>query len=355
MRRGADIRNEKEKCFHNNMNEKRTVSIITRPKELSMPSAIILFILLLAVPTAGKEIKRVEPVGASGAAAPASRTAAGAKTPAAGITDSTLGLRFTKIKGGCYRMGDTLGEGDRDEKPDHEVCVDDFALAQYDVTVGEFRSFVRATGYQTEAEKRGGCAFWSGQNWAYDAGRNWRNPGFSQDEHHPVVCVSWNDATTFITWLEKASGRQYRLPTEAEWEYAARSGGKGEKFAGFSDEKELQGYSNFCDRNCDMPWKSAEQNDHYQNTSPVGSYQPNGLGLYDMTGNVWQWLSDYYEHGYYKESVRANPKGPATGAKHLLRGGSWASKPYYLRAANRSRSLPLYRVYDTGFRLAISP
>ena len=320
-----------------------------------MPAAVVLLILFLAVPTAGKEIKRAEPVGASGTAVPAPRTAAGAKTPAAGITDPTLGMRFTKIKGGCYRMGDTFGEGARDEKPVHEVCVDDFALAQYDVTVGDFRSFVRATGYQTEAEKGGGCAFWSGQNWLYDAGRNWRNPGFKQEEGHPVVCVSWDDATAFITWLKKASGRHYRLPTEAEWEYAARSGGKSERFAGYSDEKELHRYANFCDSNCDMMWKSAEQNDYYRNTSPAGSYQPNGLGLYDMTGNVWQWLSDYYEHGYYKERVRLNPKGPATGEKHLLRGGSWTSKPFYLRATNRFRSLPLYRVYDTGFRLAISP
>ncbi len=104
-----------------------------------------------------------------------------------------------------------------------------------------------------------------------------------------------------------------------------------------------------------MPWKSAGQDDHYRHASPVGNYRPNGLGLYDMSGNVWQWLSDYYEHGYYKESVRINPRGPASGEKHVLRGGSWTCKPYSLRAANRYRSLPLYRYYDAGFRLAVSP
>lgn len=309
-----------------------------------MHSVVILCILLIALPAAGKEIKGTEPGGATGVAA-----------LGAGITDPTLGMRFIKIKGGCYRMGDTFGGGNRDEKPDHEVCVDDFALAQYDVTVGDFRSFVLATGYKTEAEKEGGCAFWSGENLEYDRHRNWRNPGFSQDERHPVVCVSWDDATAFTAWLGKTSGMHYRLPTEAEWEYAARSGGKGERFAGFSDERDLHLYANYCDSNCDLPWKSANQNDHYRATSPVGSYRPNGLGLYDMSGNVWQWLSDYYEHDYYRESVRVNPKGPATGEKHVLRGGSWTSKSHYLQAANRFRSLPLYRFYDTGFRLAISP
>ncbi|TSK04666.1 MAG: formylglycine-generating enzyme family protein [Geobacter sp.] len=320
-----------------------------------MSSRLTFFMLLLLMPAVGIEKSSAEPVGAPESVALASRTQARGKTTAGGITDPTLGINFIKVKGGCYRMGDILGEGSRDEKPDHEACVDDFYLAQYDVTLGNYRSFVRATGYQTEAEKGGGCGFWSGQGWTYDADRNWRGPGFSQDENHPVVCVSWNDAAAFITWLEKASGRHYRLPSEAEWEYAARSGGKDERFAGFSDEKALHVYANFCDSNCGMSWGNAAQNDYYRNTSPVGSYQPNGLGLYDMTGNVWQWLSDYYEHGYYQQNVRVSPKGPVAGEKHVLRGGSWASKPYYLRTSNRSRSLPLYRTYDTGFRLAVSP
>ncbi|WP_324080909.1 formylglycine-generating enzyme family protein [Geomonas sp.] len=304
---------------------------------------------------AGNGMTVAEAAAATGAAATVSPAVTGAGAPAAVITDPTTGMRFVGIKGGCYQMGDTFGEGARDEKPAHEVCVQDFALAQHDVTVGEFRRFVRSTGYLTEAEKGGGCAFWGGESWLYDAKRTWMNPGFEQDDRHPVVCVSWNDATAFIAWLEKSSGRHYRLPTEAEWEYAARTGGKQERYAGFSEDEELGRHANFCDSNCDFRWKRAGQDDHYRNTSPVGSYQPNGLGLYDMSGNVWQWLSDYYERGFYREPVGLNPKGPAAGEKHVLRGGSWTSKPYYLRATNRFRSLPLYRVYDTGFRLAISP
>lgn len=135
------------------------------------------------------------------------------------------------IKGGCYEMGDTFGDGSSEEKPVHTVCVDDFYMGRYEVTVGEFRKFADETGYKTEAEKGDGCFYWTGKNWEKDKSKSWRNPGFSQTGKHPVVCVSWNDAIEYANWMGKKAGKTYRLPTEAEWEYAARSGGKNNKYS----------------------------------------------------------------------------------------------------------------------------
>jgi formylglycine-generating enzyme required for sulfatase activity len=188
-----------------------------------------------------------------------------------------------------------------------------------------------------------------------------------------VVCVSWNDATAFGQWLTQKSGHGYRLPTEAEWEYAARSGGRQERFSGFSDPAVFFKYGNFCDINCSAEWRSTEQNDGFKYTSPVGSFHPNGLGLYDMAGNVWQWVSDYYGERYYRESTRKwpldgmyggdlrrerahiNPQGPADGRYRVLRGGSWNSAPIDARVAQRLRNKPEFRRSYIGFRLAASP
>jgi formylglycine-generating enzyme required for sulfatase activity len=275
-------------------------------------------------------------------------------TAGRGFTDPTLGTAFVGIMGGCYEMGDTFGVGRDNEKPPHEVCVSDFALAKYDVTVGEFRKFTVATGYRTEAEKASGCAVWNGKEWAYDTSKNWQSPGFDQDDGHPVVCVSWNDTQEFSRWLGKESGKAYRLPTEAEWEYAARSGGKKEKYAGFSDAGRLSKYANFCDANCEMTWKTAAQDDGYRNTSPVGRYLPNDLGLYDMTGNVWQWCGDWYGENYYRDSLRSNPQGPTSGSYRVIRGGSWGNDPAGVRASFRFDFAPGLRNNILGFRL-VSP
>src|SRR5271169_3306365 len=183
--------------------------------------------------------------------------------------DPSLGMEFVNVPGGCYQMGDTLGDGFPSEKPVHEVCVNDFYLAKYDVTLGEFRKFTAVTGYKTEAEEAGGCAVLNGRKWEWQASRNWNDTGFNQDDSEPVVCVSWNDAEAFINWLSQVSGTHYRLPTEAEWEYAARSGGKKEKYAGGNEVNAVA-------------W-------HHGNsggtTHSVGAMLPNGLGLYDMSGN----------------------------------------------------------------------
>jgi formylglycine-generating enzyme required for sulfatase activity len=260
-------------------------------------------------------------------------------------------IEFISVKGGCYPMGDTFGDGGRNEKPVHEVCLDDFSMGKYNVTIGDFKKFVKDTGYRTEAELGGGSYDWARKK---NAGLDWRNTGFTQDDRHPVVCVSWNDSVAFAEWLSRKTGRKYRLPSEAEWEYAARSGGKNERYAGFSDQGQLYRYVNFCDKNCFFSYQTVSQDDGYKFTAPVGSYRANGLGLHDMTGNVFQWINDWYGGMYYRESPKDNPRGPDSGQYRVLRGGSWFLTPLYIRASYRLWGAPDTRFYDIGFRLVTS-
>jgi len=257
------------------------------------------------------------------------------------FTDAATGVEFVFVKGGCYEMGDTFGDGEADEKPVHNVCVSDFYLGKYEVMVGQFKRFVNETGYRTEAEKGDGCYVWSGSKWEKDGSKSWRSPGFSQDDNQPAVCVSWNDTQAFNDWLSRKGGKSHRLPTEAEWEYAARSGGKKEKYAGTSNDFGLGDYV----------WYNANSGSR---THSVGGKTPNGLGLYDMTGNVWEWCQDWYREKYYTESPRDNPRGPSSGQYRVLRGGSWFHSPGSVRAADRSRVEPAYRYNSYGFRLFFS-
>lgn len=245
------------------------------------------------------------------------------------------------IKGGCFEMGDISGDGASDEKPAHEVCVDDFHMGEHEVTVGEFNKFVNDTDYRTEAEKGMGCQHWTGNGWKKEI-KSWRNPGFSQNDRQPAVCISWNDAVAFTEWLSGRTGKNYRLPTEAEWEYAARSGGKQEKWAGVNSESMLDQYA-WYNRN-------SERESH-----PVKQKMPNGLGLYDMTGNVWEWCGDWYDKNYYKKSPRDNPEGPDKGIMRVLRGGSWEHGPWAVRISNRVWNAPFYQHDIYGFRLSMSP
>jgi formylglycine-generating enzyme required for sulfatase activity len=268
--------------------------------------------------------------------------------------DPITGMEFIFVKGGCYEMGDTFGDGDDNERPVHEVCIDDFYIGKYEVTVGEFREFVNDTGYRTEAEKGGECFGFIGREYESelkelrgplrgDSGINWRGPGFSQDSRHPVVCVSWNDANEFARWLSKKEGRKYRLPTEAEWEYAARSGGKKEKWAGTSNKNKLGEYA-WYDKNLGL-----------KITHPVGQKKPNGLGIYDMSGNASEHVADWYDDGYYRNSPRDNPKGPSSGNNRVFRGGFLSLDHVFIRASFRDRGAPSGKAaYNWGFRLAIS-
>jgi len=247
------------------------------------------------------------------------------------------GSEFLTVPAGCFQMGNGFSDGYHLEKPVHEVCLDGFSIAKYDVTVADFSNFVQGSGYITEAESSGGCYVHDGISWNMNPKANWRNPGFKQENNHPVVCVTWKDAAQYAEWLSRKDKMTYRLPTEAQWEYAARGGGKVERYAGGDDVDALA-------------WHSANADG---TTHPVGLKKPNALGLYDMSGNVWQWTGDWYSQSYYRQSPRDNPKGPSEGTKRVFRGGSWFYDARGVRASYRDFAPADYRSSYLGFRLVL--
>ncbi len=267
------------------------------------------------------------------------------------------------VEGGCFEMGDpypqtTRLDGDPDEKPLHTVCVSDYYIGKHEVTRGEFARFVGETGYRTQAETEQGCyIIYGGRVWENQKDLYWER--LKQDDNHPVACVTWNDATEFIKWKNKKSGLKFRLPTEAEWEFAARERGKVMKYSWGVDGDKPQG--NVADEAAHRElaevfpektyWKGYD--DGYVFSSPVGSYKPNGLGIFDMSGSVWEWMYDLYDVDYYKKSPKDNPKGNRTDGTHVRKGGSWADDWRHQRIANRSRSFDFRARFDLGFRLAM--
>lgn len=233
------------------------------------------------------------------------------------------------VRGGAFTMGDTFGEGGSHEKPTHEVTVSDFYMGKYEVTFEEYDLFCEATNRQKPGD----------EGW----GRGKR----------PVINVSWEDAVAYCEWASRISGKQYRLPTEAEWEYAAREGGKKVRFGNGKNTLDPR------DANFDGSASGKEDysvvGDYRGKTLPVGNFSGNSLGLHDMTGNVWEWCSDWYASDYYSNSSRNNPQGPATGAFRVLRGGGWLNDPQDCRAAYRNCSTPGRRSDDGGFRVLVSP
>ena len=165
-------------------------------------------------------------------------------------------------------------------------------------------------------------------------------PGFEQTDQHPVVNVSWNDAVAFAEWLSRKEGKTYRLPTEAEWEYACRAGTTTRYFCG----DDAEGLAEVGKRRgWDGPGKVSRLDvtiaarDGFVYTAPVGRYRPNAWGLHDMHGNVWEWCWDWYGADYYKALTRGRPAGPLEAADRVIRGGSWSSDPRHCRSADRSR------------------
>ena len=281
-------------------------------------------------------------------------------------TDPVTGMEFVLVQGGSYEMGDTFGDGEIDELPVHEVIIDDFYIGKYEVTNSQFRRFVLETGYKTSAENVGkgyAVSKEGADDRGLKSGVNWMHPLWPYDNiakklDHPVLQVSWFDAVQFIRWLNRKSGKKFRLPTEAQWEYAARDRGKQNKYTwsngkpddNISDEsvKKFREYKYW------EIWDG--YNDGYVYTSPVGKFKPNGLGIYDMAGNVSEWCHDLYDGEYYKKNnSKDNPEGPQIGNAHVVRGGSWNYKPFYLRNANRIFVLPDNWSYYLGFRLVMEP
>jgi len=224
------------------------------------------------------------------------------------FTDSISGMEFILVKGGCYQMGSDIR---RFEGPAHEVCVDDFYMSKYEVTQKQWNILM-------------------GRDFSYFNGNS-----------RPVERITWYESQRFIRQLNDRSGKAYRLPTEAEWEYAARSGGEDEQYAGTSEEKSLPGFA----------WHQFNSN---RQTHMVGVKKPNRLGLHDMSGNVWEWCSDWYDDNYYAKSQSNNPQGPGNGFYRVIRGGEWELPSGLARTTYREAAKPDTRRNDIGFRLALT-
>jgi formylglycine-generating enzyme len=267
------------------------------------------------------------------------------------VVDNATNMQLVSIPNACYTMGDPVDK----TLPAHEVCLSPFSIAKFEITREQFQRFVESTNYITDAEKHGGCYTIIAGKEVLNPAATWKNPDFYQSKKDPAVCVSWNDAQAFTTWLSQSSGKKYRLPTEAEWEFAARSGGKQEKYAGTNNDADLYRYANFCDMKCIYDWKDQSQSDGYWSTAPVGKYIPNGFGLYDMTGNVAQWTQDYFADDYYANSPKMDPKGPTTGTGRAVRGGSWRSLKSALTTTNRASAGTDNAFDNIGFRVCREP
>ncbi len=224
------------------------------------------------------------------------------------------GVPMVLIPAGEFRMGDHFNEGNSDERPVHTIYLDAFYIDIYEVTNAQYQKFMDTTGH---AEPR-----------------DWNDAKYNSPEQ-PVVGVSWHDAVAYAEWAGE------RLPTDAEWEKAARGGLVGKRYP-LGDEAPDAGRVYRAN--------GSGAADGYAYTAPVGSFAPNGYGLYDMAGNVWEWCTDWYDSGYYANSPPNKPLGPDSGSGRVLRGGSWGNGPYGLRVANRHNLTPTVPHNRVGFR-----
>ena len=268
------------------------------------------------------------------------------------------------IPAGRFMMGsDTDNEKMRPEGPMHRVHIKhDFALGRTEVTLGQFKRFIAATGYQVSK----GCRVQERKQgpqgrieWHDDATRSWQDPALSkpQADDEPVVCVGRIDALAYAAWLTKSTGKHYRLPSESEWEYAARAGASGSFYWG-SNPDNACAYGNFYDRSAhaasDFGWSYVDCDDGFAELAPVGHFQPNAFGLYDMLGNAWEWTADCY-HEFYDAKVPTDGSafvGDADCNSWSVRGGGWMTRPSRQRITFRGRDPNNAHYSYFGFRIA---
>ena len=258
------------------------------------------------------------------------------------VETNSIGMRFVLIPPGVYWRGSSATDGYRleDEGPQHRVRITrPYYLGTHEVTCGQFRQFVEARAYVTEAERDGQGGFgFDGKAFVAKPEFTWRDVGFPQTDEHPVVNVSWNDAVAFCQWLAQKESRMYRLPTEAEWEYACRAGSRTRYSYGYDD-----------DGMTDHAWIEVNSSG---TTHPVGEKRPNAWGLYDMHGNVYEWCADCYCPYAESSTPVDDPTGPADGVYFAYRGGCWYTPASQCRSALRLRSQTRNRSGSLGFRVA---
>ncbi|MCX6268937.1 MAG: SUMF1/EgtB/PvdO family nonheme iron enzyme [Bacteroidetes bacterium] len=247
------------------------------------------------------------------------------------------------VEGGTFLMGNE--NGNSDEKPAHKVTVNSFYFGKYEVTFSDFKKFIDATGYLTDAEQPDTFRLKNGLPPRGINNGTWKMDSKGilvslSDTMKPVGNVSWNDATAYLGWLSKATGKKFRLPTEAEWEYAAKGGdkSKGYKYVGGNNLNEVAWYGGNSDNK----------------SHNIGLKMPNELEIYDMAGNIREWCSDWYGETYYKTSTADNPAGPDRGKQRVLRGGSWGSEEGRMRISYRNYEFPYNSALGFGFRPAIT-
>jgi formylglycine-generating enzyme required for sulfatase activity len=224
------------------------------------------------------------------------------------------GIEMVFVNGGSFEMGNTFGDGDDNEKPIHAVTLNSYYIGTTQVTFSQYDQYCESTGANKPSDS----------GW----GRG----------NRPVINVNYKDAVQFCNWLSEETEKGFCLPTEAEWEYAARAGGKIERYSGTSKEAILGNYAWYNDISSGR-------------TCLVGMKRPNGLGIYDMSGNVWEWCQDWFDEEYYNSSPQNNPQGPSNGSRRVLRGGSWLNDAKRSRCSHRFGSDPGSRFRRIGFRI----
>jgi eukaryotic-like serine/threonine-protein kinase len=279
------------------------------------------------------------------------------------ITNST-GMTLVWIPAGNFMMGSSSGESEvmlqqmkqkgvhtwyqaspPSEAPPHRVKISrPFYMGMYEVTLGQFRKFVDATGFRTDAEKDGNGGDGKGNGkWMTKPEFNWKNIGFERNDDMPAVNVTWSDAVAFCEWLTRVEGHTYRLPTEAEWEYACRAGTTTRSYWGDDDS-----------RRDECVWHGANSGGGFHR---VGELKSNAFGLHDMCGNVYEYCSDWFStNGYASgtENLLLDPNGPASGIEKVVRGGSWGTDAMHCRSAFRGGAGLTHRNRRDGFRVVRS-
>lgn len=264
------------------------------------------------------------------------------------------------IPAGTFRMGSPAREvGRRDnEEPRREISIKSLAIGRFEITRGQFAEFVDAT----RRDMAGGCSLWTHSlnpeirhRAARSERHSWRDPGFSQADDHPVTCVSWDDARAYVQWLSARTGQPYRLLTEAEWEYAARAGSAA-AFSFGGNSNALCRFGNGADlalQRVRAEWSTVNCDDGHVNTAPVGSFTPNAFGLYDMHGNVWEWVQDCFRWTYDTGRTDGRAVEPRVCRPlRVMRGGSWGNEPALLRSAARGDFWAEFRSNVSGIRIA---
>jgi formylglycine-generating enzyme required for sulfatase activity len=306
-------------------------------------------------------------------------------TPAK-VTTNSIGMKLVTIPAGEFQMGSDEPLADAlkfysytdpkwltREHPQHRVRITrPFDMGQHEVTLGQFQAFVKDARYRTDIERAGKPAWGFDPSGKLVEATSFRpdSPGWAIGPDHPVVFVSWNDAVAFTEWLSRKENRVYRLPTEAEWEYACRAGSSSRYHFG-NDPEDLVLYGNVADQDrrdgqdvtiegydkngnktdSKLPYPFLSRRDGYKWTAPVGRFRPNEFGLHDMHGNAWEWTADRYDGRYYEASPVDDPRGPSSGTYRVLRGGGFNNTPVAQRCAYRVEAEQSGSQYGVGFRV----